>query len=77
MAHPAFTERFWDELQLCDVRVPITKEPNLYREARDIGKRLLWLHTYGERYADPTDGRPYGCIPKGVAQCTHGIPPTS
>lgn len=77
MAHPAFTERFWEELQLCDVRVPITKEPNLYREARDIGKRLLWLHTYGERYADPADGRPYGCIPKGVAQCTHGIPPTS
>jgi hypothetical protein len=59
------------------VRVPITKEPNLYREARDIGKRLLWLHTYGERYADPADGCPYGCIPKGVAQCTHGIPPTS
>jgi len=77
MAHPEFTERFWDELQLCDVRVPITKEPNLYREARDIGKRLLWLHTYGERYADPADGCPYGCIPKGVAQCTHGIPPTS
>jgi hypothetical protein len=76
MAHPAFTERFWDELQLCEVRVPITRDPALYRHAREIGACLLWLHTYGERYADPTANRPYGCIPEGAARCTHGIPPT-
>jgi hypothetical protein len=38
----------------------------------DIGAKLLWLHTYGERYVP--DGRKSGQVPSGAARCTKAVP---
>lgn len=56
-AHGGFTERFAAELDSPGVRVPLTASYELYQEAVVLGREVLWLHTYGERYADPSSGR--------------------
>ncbi len=72
LAHPGFTKRFAENLKTQEIRVPITKDLKLFQSARDMGKRLLWLHTYGERLI-PT-GKKRGVIPAGVAKCTKAVP---
>ncbi|MYS22504.1 N-6 DNA Methylase [Streptomyces sp. DvalAA-14] len=56
-SHPAYTLRFLDDLKDPGVRIPLSAEADLWREAIRIGRRILWLHSYGERYADPAQGR--------------------
>jgi hypothetical protein len=58
MAHPAFTARFQPDLVQPGLRVPLTADPALFAEAAALGAELIWLHTYGERFADPAAGRP-------------------
>lgn len=58
MAHPAFTARFAKDLVQPGLRVPLTADPGLFNEAVEIGREVIWLHTYGERFADPDAGRP-------------------
>lgn len=60
MAHPAFTERFKDDLVQPGLRVPLTTDANLFFEAVALGREVVWLHCYGERFADPAAGRPKG-----------------
>jgi hypothetical protein len=61
-AHPYFTERFYEELSCSPggVHIPLTSNPVLWREAVAIGERLIWIHTYGERYVDIKGERPFG-----------------
>ncbi|WP_164716104.1 type ISP restriction/modification enzyme [Streptomyces sp. WAC 06738] len=61
-SHPGYTERFLDDLEVPGVRIPLTADPHLWERAVDLGRRVLWLHTYGERYADAAAGRPHGKI---------------
>jgi hypothetical protein len=58
MAHPAFTARFAADLVRPGLRVPITADADLFVEAVALGRELVWLHCYGERFADPAAGRP-------------------
>jgi hypothetical protein len=60
LAHPAYTERFAEELRVPGPRVPLTKDPSLFREGVELGAHLLWLHTYGERYAEGRSWPPKG-----------------
>jgi hypothetical protein len=60
MAHPAFTARFQPDLVQPGLRVPLTAEPALFAEAVAIGREVIWLHTYGERFADAAAGLPFG-----------------
>jgi len=32
----------------------------LFADAVKIGREVIWLHTFGERFVDPADGRPAG-----------------
>jgi hypothetical protein len=57
---PAYTERFQPDLSTPGLRIPITSDSSLFRVASDLGRRILWLHTFGERMADPSAGRPFG-----------------
>lgn len=59
-AHPAYTARFRKELAQPGLRIPITTESKLFRRAVDTGRRVIWLHTFGERFADAKAGRPPG-----------------
>lgn len=72
LAHPGFTERFWVQLETRELRVPLTKNAAQFAEAVNIGQRLLWLHTFGERFTSAD--RPRGRIPAGRARCTQPIP---
>jgi hypothetical protein len=60
LAHPAYTERFAEELRVPGPRVPLTKDPSLFRKGVELGAHLLWLHTYGERYAEGRSWPPKG-----------------
>jgi len=57
-AHPGFTEHFAEDLRTPGIRVPLTADPATWQEALELGRRVLWLHTRGKRYADPAAGRP-------------------
>jgi hypothetical protein len=72
LAQPAFTTRHTDQLESRDLRVPITKNTALFMKVRDVGTRLLWLHTYGERFVPK--GKQRGHIPRGAAKCVKPVP---
>ncbi|MCI0334571.1 MAG: N-6 DNA methylase, partial [Planctomycetes bacterium] len=72
LAQPAFTQSYAKELSTRELRVPITSDAVLFAKVSDIGAKLLWLHTYGQRYVPK--GRQRGHIPKGEARCTKPIP---
>jgi len=72
LAQPAFTKRFFKELETRELRVPITREKALFDEGRTFGTKLLWLHTYGERFVPP--GEIPGRVPPGSAKCTKAVP---
>jgi predicted helicase len=73
LAHPAYVERFRDDLIQPGLRVPLTADAKLFKEAAKLGREMVWLHTFGERFAE---GRPAGpprvamnppTVPKGGA----------
>ncbi|MHB1937652.1 MAG: type ISP restriction/modification enzyme [Acidobacteriaceae bacterium] len=68
-AHPAYTAKFQNDLSTPGLRVPITADSAVFAEAAELGRRVLWLHTFGERMADAEKGRPTGPprMPKGKA----------
>ncbi|MGA3371821.1 MAG: type ISP restriction/modification enzyme [Terracidiphilus sp.] len=72
LAQPFFTARFARELETRELRVPITKDAALFEQLRDAGARLLWLHTYGERFVPR--GKLLGSIPRGKTKCTKAVP---
>jgi len=72
LAHPAFTERYAKELETRELRVPLTKDTALFAQVREVGARLLWLHTYGQRFVPK--GHRVGEVPKGAARCTKSVP---
>ncbi|MFJ9916874.1 type ISP restriction/modification enzyme [Actinacidiphila glaucinigra] len=51
--HSAFTEQFAEELLTPGVRLPLTRDPDLWRGAVAIGNEFLWAATYGERGTPP------------------------
>ncbi|HWH22510.1 MAG TPA: type ISP restriction/modification enzyme [Allosphingosinicella sp.] len=84
LAHPAYVERFRDDLIQPGLRVPLTADADLFAEAAKLGREVIWLHTFGERFADH---RPAGpprvavnppTVPKGGAIPTtpEGFPDT-
>jgi hypothetical protein len=59
-AHGGYTARFSEHLRTPGIRVPLTADPDLWRRAVSLGRRVIWLHTYGERFVEPGEGRPAG-----------------
>jgi hypothetical protein len=58
MAHPAFTRRFADDLTQPGLRVPVTADAALFARAVTLGREVIWLHSYGERFDDAAGQRP-------------------
>jgi hypothetical protein len=58
MANPTFTVRFKADLVQPGLRVALTADAKLFAEAVSLGSDVIWLHCYGERFIDPTHGRP-------------------
>jgi len=57
-ANPAFAARFRDDLSTPGLRIPLSADLETFREAAELGRRIIWLHTFGERMTDPKKGRP-------------------
>lgn len=66
VANPAYTKRFQEDLSTPGLRIPLTGDGKLFGEAALLGRRIIWLHTFGERMADEGQGRPAG--PPRIAQ---------
>jgi hypothetical protein len=58
--HGGFVSRFADELATPGLRIPFTADAALFEEAIALGSRVVWFHTFGERFADPAAGREPG-----------------
>ena len=60
-----FSDRFNDELAEAagPIHIPITADPDLFRQAVTLGRDLLWWHTWGERFAPEGQSR----LPEGQA----------
>ena len=67
LAGQSYTRRFWNELETPGPRVPITKDGLLFAEASALGRRLIWLHTYAERFRGAGRGP---TVPAGRPRCT-------
>ncbi len=63
LAAPAYVETFWEALETPGPRLPVTTDAALFEEAAALGRELLWLHTYGERF-----------VPEGTRTGKHGLP---
>lgn len=50
VAHSAYTRTFEQELQTPGVRVPLTKDPDLWQQSVEVGQEVLWLHTFGQEF---------------------------
>ena len=72
LAHPSYTASYAKELETCQLRVPLTKDAVLFEQVRSIGARLLWLHTYGERFVPPEFTA--GHVPPGATKCAKAVP---
>ncbi len=59
-AHPAYIERFHSDLATPGLRIPLTDDAATFAEAAALGRRVVWLHSHGERMADAAAGRPPG-----------------
>jgi hypothetical protein len=57
-SHAAYTNRFQEDLTTPGLRIPITTDRALFTRATQVGRRVLWLHTFGEQMADPANGMP-------------------
>lgn len=60
VAHSGYTSKFREQLNTPGIRVPITMDVELFNRATAIGCEVLWLHTFGERFADEAKGRAPG-----------------
>ena len=74
LANPGYVRMFWEELSTPGPRIPFTKEADLFNKAVELGRKLIWLHTYGERMVP--QGKAAGDIPGGKAKCLKAIPDT-
>ena len=54
----AYTIRFHEDLSTPGLRIPFTSDANIFKQTVDVGREVIWLHTFGERMVDPNDGRP-------------------
>ncbi len=52
LAHPAYVASFKNDLIQPGLRVPLTADAKLFKEAAKLGRKVIWLQTFGERFAE-------------------------
>jgi hypothetical protein len=60
--HANFTKQFTDQLLTPGVRIPLTRDRQLWLDGVTLGAKLLWVSTYGAFYSAPDRGRPAGNV---------------
>jgi len=59
-ANPAYTKKFQSDLTTPGLRIPFTADADTFAAVAAVGRRVIWLQTYGERMADAKQDRPPG-----------------
>jgi Type ISP C-terminal specificity domain len=59
-SHAGYIERFREDLMTPGLRIPLTADGERFDRMTELGRRVLWLHTYGERFVDAAADRPPG-----------------
>ena len=49
VTHRGYTATFAEDLQVPGIRVPLTRDPELWDDAVSLGERVVFVHTYGHR----------------------------
>lgn len=75
MATPRYVEHFSEELTIPGPRLPLTSDASLFSEAVEVGRKLIYWHTFGDRLVPA--GASAGSVPKGVALLDKAIPGTT
>jgi hypothetical protein len=60
LSSPAYTERFGEELRTPGLRVPITANRHTFTRAVELGRQVIWLHSFGQSFTDASAQRPSG-----------------
>jgi hypothetical protein len=68
LAQPAFTARFHTELATRELRVPLSTDATLFQRSVALGRELLFLHSFGERFADDQQW------PAPLVKCLKAVP---
>jgi hypothetical protein len=68
---PSYTRRFFEELEIPGARVPVARSGEVFARGVSLGRKLVWLHTYGERFV-PDEERA-GRVPPGEARYVRPI----
>ena len=72
LSSPAYVEHFSEELIIPGPRIPITKNVKLFDKGVALGRRLIWLHTFGERFVPK--GKEAETVHQGKARCIEAVP---
>lgn len=70
VGHSGYSERFATDLATPGIRVPLTACPDIWDAAVKIGREVIWLHTFGERFDVADEGRARSMI----GHCSVTIP---
>jgi hypothetical protein len=74
LVNPGYVNMFWEELSTPGPRLPVTKNATLFRKVADLGHKLIWLHTFGNRMVPK--GKRAGEVPQGKVRCLKAISQT-
>jgi len=66
----SYTRRFWNELETPGPHVPLTKDGATFAEVAKLGRKLIWLHTYANRFRGEGQGEE---VPQGGATTIKGV----
>jgi len=72
LAGPSYVERYSEELVAPGPRLPLTRNAALFGAAAALGRQLVRLHTYGERFLGA--GEKAGRVAPGQAKNTVAVP---
>jgi hypothetical protein len=72
MFGPSYVERFNESLRTPGPRIPISKSAELFREGVKLGRRFVWLQTYGQRWTPSGEKR--GRLPRFGFEVESEIP---
>jgi predicted helicase len=71
LGSPSYSDLFIEELRIPGPRIPLTKDKKTFEKARDLGKKLINVHTFGEGMVP--NGGTKGAIATGKAKCVKGV----
>jgi hypothetical protein len=71
LSSTAYVDSFYEELETPGPRLPITRNAAQFQDAAEVGKKLIRLHTFGNRF--PAIESQVGTVPEGSAKSVKSV----